>query len=805
MQRLFAWKQGLFSSLLVKAFSWVLHPLEQGTYRGRALAGEPHRSSRVIASPLTVFVIPEGRRHKLFLAARLRVRSPINIIHDPAADAKPEASQSADKDKKREARAEPGDEGRKKTSEESRADGPADVDCRGPVCGGTDFCLEELIAIQRASAEELMVVPVTRAFHQHNPEAPPTTFSAKVYWFRPMHLMRRTASFARTVHTASVKNCRPLNLSSWLESNPRPDLRSQAHALRLEVISNIESERRACTGPPLAPHREVRKLVLEDPVLSDYIKEYAQQLGVTTEEALKEARQYMGEIASNLRVGVVRYVGLLLNKGFDRLLTGFEVDPQGIRFLSECDSRSRIVLVCCHKSYLDPLIIAYGICRSGLTPPQQAAGINLNIWPLGWVLRHCGAFYLRRTFAGETLYKEVFSAYVRRLLADNFITAFYIEGTRSRDGKLQKPKTGYMGILDEALRMGVCDDITLVPVYLGYDRVPEEDGHVREMAGGWKISETLKLFSRIYESITTTLGRAYVKFGAPMSFRALVEEHGIDAAANIICDEINSITVITARSVAACALLASGRTWVSSGDFDKSAGDILELCRRMRLPMATDADRQGVRAAADWFAVERRVVPKADQGVDGFRVEGYGRRFLEYNKNILLAHLLKPSMAAVAGRLGGGDRAEESLLFLKRLLAGEFVFGLDRADEAWKPVDHAGAEVLGSLLDSFLEGYLVACLAIGSLTAEEPVVVAELVALCFAEGERMLDEGSIRREESLSRILFKNAVKNYQEMGLLAELQRNGEAGREETALIPGERFDERGDVENRIDGFLKG
>ncbi len=785
LSELFAWRQNRFSCLLVRVLSRFLYPLEEGTYVGRVLPGHPHRSSRIETTPMTVFIVPEGRRQKLYLAARLRMRGPINLIQDPGADAKMTSFREPGRMRRR--RRGPSDEAREYND----------------LSGGL-VRMEALLAVQHAADESITVVPVTRSFHQHHPESPPTTWPARFYWYTPMHVIRRIASLARTFHTAGVKNCTPVDLAAWVESNPRNDLRSQAVALRREVISNIESEHRATTGPPLAPRWEVKKLVLSDPVLSEYIRKRAMQLGVNTEVVFREAQEYIGEIASNVRVGVLRYFGALITRGFDKLLKGFEVDREGIQLLTQCDSRSRVVLVCCHKSYMDPLMIAYGICRSGLMAPQQAAGINLNIWPLGWVLRHCGAFYLRRTFVGESLYKEVFSAYVRHLLAENFITAFYIEGTRSRDGKLQKPKTGYLAILEEAMQLGVCDDITLVPVYLGYDRVPEEDGHVREMEGGQKIAETMKLFSRIYKSVTTTLGRAYIKFGPTMNFRALVEEHGLDGAAGIVCDRINDITVVTARSLASCALLSCGGTWVSVNEFDTAAGQILKVCARMAPPMAGDADRRGVRSAVDWLALEDRVAPEEREGAAGFRVEGDGRRFLEYNKNILLAHLLRPALAAVAERASGRVPVEQSITFLKRLFAEEFVFGPGEPEADIRPALEAGADVLAALLDSFLEGYLVACKTLDSMADGPPVADAEMVRRCFDAGIEMLDEGVIGREESLSRILFGNALKNFRKMDILARPEPD-ESGKEERALVPGELFSERADILESIESLLGG
>jgi glycerol-3-phosphate O-acyltransferase len=765
LHRQFGWKPGLFSRLEVKALSLWMLPLERGTYRGRSLPGEPHLSRPVANTPLTVFVIPEGRRQRVFLGARLRAGSPLNVIQDPAADPKTTPYRYQDRN-------------------------------------WGSLRMESLVAIQRSSEDNITVVPVTRAYHQTPLEASPTTVLTRLYMLTPMHLARRAAGFVRTIYTASLSSCKPLELTDWLERNPRTGARSQATALYDEVIGRIDSECRAKIGPPMPQPWELRKSVLRDPILVEFMKEHSARERVSMRKVSREVRAHIREIASKVRVGVARYFGFILNFGFDRLLTGLDVDREGIRFLSESDCQSRLVVVCCHKSYMDPLILAYGFCRSGLMLPQQAAGINLNIWPLGWVLRRCGGFYLRRSFAEESVYREAFNAYIRRLLADNYITALYIEGTRSRDGKFRKPKTGFMRILEGAMRFGACDEITLVPVYLGYDRVPEEGAHVREMAGGYKIVETWDLFKRLYKAITVKLGHAYIKFGAPLDFSDIVREHGLGAAADLICESIDNIAVVTARSLASCALLASGQTTVSSEEYENAAREVLRLCRKMKLPLASDADPKGMRAAIDWLGAEDHVVvDTSEAGAGRFRVEGRGRRFLEFNKNILLAHLLGPSLAALAEH--GEGRDGEALLFLKRLFAEEFVFGPGFAEKARVTEGYSGSVVLTSLLDSFLEGYLVACTAIGSILPDEQIGRDAMVSRCFTEGERMLEEGLIRRPESSSRIIFENALKCFREMGLLSGSSRSVGKGKEEQVLTRGDLYEQRESLEERIGSFL--
>ena len=62
---------------------------------------------------------------------------------------------------------------------------------------------------------------------------------------------------------------------------------------------------------------------------------------------------------------------------------------------------------------------------------------------VGGLLRQSGAFFMRRTFSDDCLYKAVFSEYVKTVLCSNDAPLeFFLEGTRSRTGKTLHPKLG---------------------------------------------------------------------------------------------------------------------------------------------------------------------------------------------------------------------------------------------------------------------------------------------------------------------------------------------------------------------------
>jgi glycerol-3-phosphate O-acyltransferase len=201
------------------------------------------------------------------------------------------------------------------------------------------------------------------------------------------------------------------------------------------------------------------------------------------------------------------------------------------------------------------------------------------------------------------------------------------------------------------------------------------------------------------------------------------------------------------------------------------------MCEARDLPLTCSLDE--VYGALDWL-VDEGIVSRDD--VEGFAVAGQKRRFLEYDKNVVLGHFLSDCLTATA-ILAGRD-VDEGVTFLKRLLEGELVFPpeeqwLERATSSKQKL--VGAEegelaMLASLIRSELQGY-----AVGIETAREldgPVSRDDLVKACFKRGENMLRDGAIDREESLSRVTFQACVRMLCETGCLRRHDERTEGGK---------------------------
>ncbi|CAG8741860.1 4460_t:CDS:2, partial [Acaulospora morrowiae] len=150
-----------------------------------------------------------------------------------------------------------------------------------------------------------------------------------------------------------------------------------------------------------------------------------------------------------------------------------------------------LIIVPCHKSHIDYLVVSYIFFRLGLALPHIAAGENLDLPIVGGVLRRGGAFFIRRSWGEDQLYNSIAKEYIEGLLERGHNIEFFIEGTRSRTGKALPPKLGLMKIIVDCILSGRAKDCWIVPVSIQYDKVIETESYVNELLGNPKERESL--------------------------------------------------------------------------------------------------------------------------------------------------------------------------------------------------------------------------------------------------------------------------------------------------------------------------
>ncbi|CAG5014096.1 unnamed protein product [Parnassius apollo] len=241
------------------------------------------------------------------------------------------------------------------------------------------------------------------------------------------------------------------------------------------------------------------------------------------------AMKVLMNISSAMSNNVLRLVAWLCHKAIRRIAGG------GCSTRSECVERLRrakaaglpLVFVPLHRSHFDYILVTFTLYLTGLRPPLVAAGDNMKIPFFGWILRGCGAFYIRRRidgseYHGDPIYKSALRAYILNSLGVNNNLEFFIEGGRTRTGKPQPPKAGILSVIMDAYLEGTIDDALLVPVTLNYERLVD-GSFVREQLGVPKQMETFWSALRgIWRTLNTDHGGIRVDFNQPISLKELV-------------------------------------------------------------------------------------------------------------------------------------------------------------------------------------------------------------------------------------------------------------------------------------------
>ncbi|TNV16400.1 glycerol-3-phosphate 1-O-acyltransferase PlsB [Buttiauxella sp. B2] len=273
-------------------------------------------------------------------------------------------------------------------------------------------------------------------------------------------------------------------------------------------------QRLATVGPRLPVRQDLFNKLLASKAIARAVEDEARSKKISHEKAQQNAVALMEEIAANFSYEAVRLTDRVLGLTWNRLYQGINVhNAERVRQLAH--DGHEIVYVPCHRSHMDYMLLSYVLYHQGLVPPHIAAGINLNFWPAGPIFRRLGAFFIRRTFKGSKLYSTVFREYLGELFSRGYSVEYFVEGGRSRTGRLLDPKTGTLSMTIQAMLRGGTRPITLVPIYIGYEHVMEVGTYAKELRGATKEKESFMQMVRGLSKLRN-LGQGYVNFGEPM-------------------------------------------------------------------------------------------------------------------------------------------------------------------------------------------------------------------------------------------------------------------------------------------------
>jgi glycerol-3-phosphate O-acyltransferase len=343
-------------------------------------------------------------------------------------------------------------------------------------------------------------------------------------------------------------------------------LRAHFHKIRAAVI-----------GPDLSTRRLLVDRVLDAEPVRKAITDQARRDGKEYLEAWKKAHAFAWEIAADYSNPVVRSLSFMLTGFWNRIYDGVSIHH--LEQLKAVAPGHEIVYVPCHRSHMDYLLLSYLLYQQGIVPPHIAAGDNLNLPVIGSLLRRGGAFFLRRSIRGNALYAAVFSEYVAQLVGEGFSLEYFIEGGRSRSGRLLHPKTGMLSMTVRSFLRDPVRPVVFLPVYFGYERIVEANTYISELSGAPKKKESWWDLLTSLRVLRERFGTVHVNLGEPIRLDEMLDAalpswrgQRFDddtrlPAVNALVNElalrimrgINSAAAVTPINLLATALLSSPR------------------------------------------------------------------------------------------------------------------------------------------------------------------------------------------------------------------------------------------------------
>jgi len=302
------------------------------------------------------------------------------------------------------------------------------------------------------------------------------------------------------------------------------DQRNDAQNLQELLVTTLRQQREATFGPQITSHKLLSAQVIEDPSVQELI---AEEVGSTRRD-YSRAHRYCREIFADCTQLTIEVMLRLLRAFWRRFYSGIEI--YNANRIRKAALTHQLVYVPCHRSHVDYLLLSYVIYNENLALPYIAAGNNLDIPFIGRILRGGGAFFIRRSFKDNPLYNAVIRAYVYQLVKLGVPLEYFIEGGRSRSGRMLKPKFGMLGMTVDAYIKNQARPMAFVPIYIGYEKLIEGKSYIGELYGGHKKREsTLGALSAIFR-LKGHFGKVTVSFGEPIELNGLLEQHCSDWA-----------------------------------------------------------------------------------------------------------------------------------------------------------------------------------------------------------------------------------------------------------------------------------
>ncbi len=382
-----------------------------------------------------------------------------------------------------------------------------------------------------------------------------------------------------------VRFTEPVSLR-FLIKNDNNEVRATRRLGRILRV-HFQRQRTLAIGPDLSHRHTQLRTLLTSPSIRSAVATEAAEKSISMIKAEQNARRYALEIASDYSYAVIQALVLFLDWVWNRVYDGIEI--HNFDQLTKIAAGNSIVYVPCHRSHIDYLLMSYVLFRRGITPPHVAAGANLNMPLVGTMLRSAGAFFLRRKLKGAALYSAVFLEYLHLMIERGFPIEYFIEGGRSRSGRMLAPRTGMLGMTVQSYLRSRTRPLYFVPVYIGYEKLMEGGSYLAELGGKQKKNESLLDLLGAVRLLRRRFGKVHVNFGEPLQLTQFLDQQyaewrdaPIDARAPWLRKAVDATGAELARRINAAAVINPiGLLALTLLSTPKHTGDLRSIHRQI--------------------------------------------------------------------------------------------------------------------------------------------------------------------------------------------------------------------------------
>ncbi len=512
-----------------------------------------------------------------------------------------------------------------------------------------------------------------------NPELEVQFIPVVIFWGRPvlkqkhwLHVLfsetwglagrtRRFFTILFNGKSTLIQFSTPISYRNLINDSSRCHTVECLQSLLTERLNEIKA---ATLGPDISHRRTLVRKLLENKDISKAIDDRCKQDNITEYKATKIAQNYLNEIVADRSYITIQIAQRILYRFWNKFYSGIDVN-----FSSQLHPLAlshELIYVPCHRSHIDYLLLSYVIHNEGLAMPYIAAGKNLNMPFIGPILRKGGAFFIRRSFKDNALYSTVMFEYLASQLSHGMPIEYFVEGGRSRTGRLLQPKPGMLAMTIRAFLKYQLRPIAFIPVYIGYEKMIESKSYLAELKGDDKKSETVMSSIRSILNIRGFYGRVTTNFGQPILLNEVLDEQypdwknhaydkqhrpdwlrpAVEQTSHLIMQGINKSCSVNAVNLIATALLAAPNQTMDEGELIRTLSFYSNVIKNInyssRITLTAYEAISQIHHAEALGLVRRR---KHEMG-DFIYLDKAHAIMLTYYRNNILHLLVMPSLIA---------------------------------------------------------------------------------------------------------------------------------------------------------------